>query len=185
MKIRPYEEKDNESVRFVCLNSEGPSKSSKSTQHFVLTTYCDYYLEKEPHNCFVAEDECGNIAGYIICSENYDRFREIFLREYLPRIPKYNLFRRISATLSTELHAVYKNEYPAHLHIDVLPEYQRMGIGHKLTDALSAHLKQKNIKGVMLTVNASNKKGVGFYKKYGFTFLEERKGSAAYGLKLN
>ncbi len=36
MTIRPYEEKDKENVRFVCLNSEGPCKSSKRGINFGL-----------------------------------------------------------------------------------------------------------------------------------------------------
>jgi ribosomal protein S18 acetylase RimI-like enzyme len=36
----------------------------------------------------------------------------------------------------------------------------------------------------MLTVWENNEKGQGFYKKYGFTFLEKNKGNVAYGVKL-
>ena len=47
MEIKRYEEKYKEDVRFVCLNCDGPSDMSESTEHFILTTYCDYYIEKE------------------------------------------------------------------------------------------------------------------------------------------
>ncbi|MBQ3537223.1 MAG: hypothetical protein IJA39_01470 [Clostridia bacterium] len=59
-----------------------------------------------------------------------------------------------------------------------------MGLGHKLTDVLLVHLKGKNVKGVMLTTRIKNKKGRGFYDKYGFTLLEEMKNCAVYGIKL-
>ncbi len=183
MNIRPYEEKDKENVRFVCLNSEGPCKSSKRKQNFLLTTYCDYFIEKEGHNCFVAVNENDEAIGYILCAENYDNFKKTFTEEYLPRIKKYEFKFRKSAQLSTKLQEEYKEEYPAHMHIDVLPEYQRMGLGSKLTDRLCEHLKAKGVKGVCLTVWAGNKTGRSFYEKYGFSYLETRVVAAVYALK--
>ena len=184
MTIRPYENKDKENVRFVHLNSEGPCKSSKRGINFSLAVYCDYYIEKEPENCFVAVDENDRAIGYIICAQDFDSFYPVFLSEYRTKIKKWEFKRRKSALRSVIPHEKYKEEYPAHLHIDVLPEYQRMGLGHKMTDALLAHLKAKGIKGVMLTTWIKNEKGRGFYDKYGFTLLAEMKNCAVYGIKL-
>ena len=185
MKIRPYEEKDRENVRFVCLNSEGPCDMNATGQFFILTTYCDYYIECEPENCFVAADENDRAVGYIICTEDYDTFRPRFLEEYLPRLDKLGPHYRISAKNSTRLQEKHKAEYPAHMHIDLLPEYQRMGIGSQLVDTLAAHLKAKKIPGVMLTVGSSNQVGQNFYRKYGFTQIDKMPGDIAFGLKIN
>lgn len=184
MIIRPYEHKDKEDVRFTCLNSEGPCKLSERGKHFILTTYCDYYIENEGENCFVAADENDRAIGYVICTEDFDVFKERFVKDYFTRIPKWQFRRRKSALKSIIPHEKYKEEYPAHLHIDVLPEYQRMGLGHKMTHALLEHLKHKGVKGIMLTTWIKNKKGRGFYDKYGFTLLEEMENCAVYGLKL-
>lgn len=185
MTIRPYESKDKENVRFVCLNSEGPCKSSKRARNFTLAVYCDYYIENEGGNCFVAADETDRAIGYVICTENFDIFKERFIKNYYTRIKKWEYRRRKSALRSIIPQEDFKAEYPAHLHIDVLPEYQRMGLGRKMTDALVEHLRNKGVKGVMLTVWIHNEKGRAFYEKYGFTLLEERKNVAVYGLKLN
>lgn len=184
MTIRPYKEKDKENVRFVCLNSEGPCKSSKRGINFALAVYCDYYIENEPENCFVAVDEKDKAIGYIISTQDFDKFYPVFLDKYYMRIKKWEFKRRKSALRSVIPHEKYKEEYPAHLHIDVLPEYQRMGLGHKMTDALLSHLKAKGIKGIMLTTWIKNEKGRGFYDKYGFTLLAEMKNCAVYGIKL-
>lgn len=184
MTVRPYEEKDKEDVRFVCLNSEGPCGLSEGGQHFILTTYCDYFIEKEGRNCFVAADENDRAIGYVICAENYDEYLACFLSEYIPRFKKTESARRREAMESSELQGKYKADYPAHLHIDVLPEYQRMGLGHKMVDALCEHLKTKGVRGVMLTVWEKNNTGRSFYQKYGFTLLEIKDGNAAYGIKL-
>ena len=184
MVIRPYEPKDFNNVRFICLNSEGPCDMDERGQFFILTTYCDYYIEQEPEHCFVAANDEDRAVGYIICTADYDVFRPRFEAEYLPRLDPYPKRYRASAARSTVLQEAFKREYPAHLHIDVLPEYQRMGLGHRLVDALCAHLKALGVPGVMLTVGSSNKVGRSFYNKYGFTLLKKEIGDVAYGLRL-
>ena len=184
MTIRPYEERDKESIRFICLNSNGPCKASEKEINFLLTTYCDYFIEEEGRNCFVAADENDNAVGYILCAENYDNFSKAFRSKYLPRISRYDLKSRLFAVLSDFFQRKYKKTYPAHLHIDILPQYQRMGLGHMLMDALCLNLKSKGIKGVCLTAGVKNIKGRKFYEKYGFTLLEEMPVAAVYGLKI-
>ena len=187
MIIRPFEEKDKENVRFVCLNSEGPCQMTPDEQHYILTTYCNYYIEKEGRNCFVAVNDDDEAIAYIICTENYDAYRKIFLEEYVPRIDDnlkvWGFNAKQGAIDSTVLQEKYKEEYPAHLHIDVLPEYHRRGIGHMLVNALKEHLHNKGVCGVMLTVGSKNVVGQGFYNKYGFDFLEQAGDDVAFGLK--
>ncbi len=184
MNIRSYKNTDREDVRYVCINCDGPSDMSESAEHFILSTYCDYYIEAEPENCFVAADSSDKAVGYIICSDNFDRFYDTLKKEYIPRIPEEETQLRFYATTSAVFQEKYKNDYPAHFHIDILPEYQRMGIGHKLVDILCEHLKNKNIPGVMLSVSADNLKGDTFYKKYGFTLIESTPAANVYGIRL-
>lgn len=184
MTIRPYKEKDKENVRFICLNSNGPCKASEKDINFLLATYCDYYIEEEGKNCFVAADENDNAVGYILCAENYNNFRKVFCRKYLTRISKRDIKLRLFAFFSDFFQRVHKKKYPAHLHIDILPQFQRMGLGHMLMDALCGHLKNKGIKGVCLTAGTNNEKGRKFYEKYGFTLLEEIPIAAVYGLEI-
>ena len=183
MTVRPYEAKDKEDVRFICLNSEGPCEESEEFQRYILTTYCDYYIEKEPYNCFVAANEEDRAVGYIICTENFDAFLQCFTDEYAEKM-KYNKYLYKATLRSVKLQKTFKELYPAHLHIDVLPEYQRQGLGHQLVDRLCAHLKAKNVPGVMLTVGSSNEVGQSFYNKYGFTKLKTVYDDVAYGISL-
>lgn len=181
LTVRKYEEKDKEGVRFACLNSDGPAESENFGK-FILHTFCDYYIEKEPENCFVLSDD-GNAVGYVICTEDYDTYREVFDKEYLPLNKDLGEELYKWAETSTVIQEKHKNEYPAHLHIDILPEYQRQGWGGKLIDALSEHLKAKGVRGVMLTTGSDNEKGCGFYRKYGFTEVDLIDGEIAFGLK--
>lgn len=182
--IRPYREKDWADVRYICLNSEGPCTMPEAGVNWILSTYCDYFIEQEGCNCFVAADENDRAVGYIFCAENYDKFLPVFEEKYLVRIPDDGTWYYPSAKDSTFLQKKYKDEYPAHMHIDVLPEYQRCGLGSKLVDALAGHLRSKGIKGVMLTVGADNMVGQNFYRKYGFSHIETHDGDMAFGLKL-
>lgn len=182
ISIRKYDKKDSDGVRFACLNSEGEAITGNLGE-FILHTFCDYYIEKEPENCFVLDDD-GKAVGYIICTENYDRYKEIFDRDYLPLNCGLGDELYKWAEESTVLQNKYKASYPAHLHIDILPEYQRKGWGGKLLNTLSDHLKSKGISGVMLTAGTENVNAGMFYKKYGFEQLEILGTDVAFGKKL-
>ncbi|MBR2867903.1 MAG: GNAT family N-acetyltransferase [Clostridia bacterium] len=183
VSVRKYDPKDYENVQFACLNSEGPATDPEQTQRFVLITFCNYYIEKEPENCFVLDDD-GRAVGYVICAENYDKFKPVFDAEYLTQTLDMPPHRYEWASTSTVLQEKYKEEYPAHLHIYILPEYHRKGYGGQLINALFDHLRSKGVKGVMLTVGERNSTGIGFYKKYGFEFIEQWKDDVAFGMKL-
>ncbi len=184
LTIRKYEEKDYDNVCYVCLNSEGDDDMSEELCEFVLHTFCEYYIEKEPENCFVLDDD-GRAVGYIICAENFDRFKKVFDEEYYIRNLHFDEGRLQWAREAYLLHEKFKEEYPAHLHIDILPEYQRGGYGGKLVAALSEHLKSKGICGVMLTTGTKNTTANNFYKKYGFESLEIYDTDIAFGKKIS
>lgn len=182
--IRPYRQEDAARVRKICRETAGEgARTNEKTGAMVLDTYCNYYIEHEPQNCFVADDS-GEAVGYIICAENFADFRPVFYSEYLTAVRRRSPAFSLAAWGSIWFERKYADEYPAHLHIDILDGYQRMGIGTRLMDALTAHLRSKGVAGVMLTVDADNEKGVSFYKKYGFTPLGELYGELAMALKL-
>lgn len=184
MIIRSYEEKDKENVRFVCLNSEGPCKSTKRGINFALAVYCDCYIENEPENCFVATDENGRAIGYVISAQSFDEFKKVYTANYFTRIKKWEYRRRRSALRAIASQEKYKEEYTAHLHIDILPEYQHMGIGRKLMDALCDNFRKKGVEGVMFTVWHKNYNAIKFYEKYGFKLIETKEKTLVYGMKL-
>ncbi|MBR3803321.1 MAG: GNAT family N-acetyltransferase [Clostridia bacterium] len=140
-------------------------------------------MEQEPENCFVLDDD-GKAVGYIICAENYDKFKSVFDTQYYTRSLQLSDEYIKWAKDAYILHEKYKEDYPAHLHIDLLPAYQRGGYGGKLVAALSEHLAAKGIKGVMLTTGTSNTTANNFYKKYGFEELEIYDTDIAFGKKL-
>ncbi len=186
IEIRKFEAKDYEDVQYVCLHCEDAPEDPPELQEFVLHTFCDYYIDNEPENCFVLSDD-GKAVGYVICAENYDSYKKIFDEKYLPLNEHLSEGLYNWAKNSTVLQAKYKEEYPAHLHIDLTPPYHHKGYGTQLIKALCEHLAKKGVKGVMLTVGSKNVNAVKFYTKCGFTLLEQigevNDGEIAFGIK--
>lgn len=182
LSIRKYNEKDYDDVRYVCLNCDGEALTGTGAK-FLLLTYCDYYIENEPDNCFVLDDD-GRTVGYILCAENFDNFYEKFRAHYLPALIPLGESRHQWAKNSVVLHEKYKDEFPAHLHVDLLPDYQRQGWGTRLMNVLFEQLREKGVTGVMLTAGISNEAGKNFYRKHGFTEYETFITDVAFGKKL-
>lgn len=61
--------------------------------------------------------------------------------------------------------------YPAHLHIDLLPQAQRQGWGRRLIAALCEALAARGVPGVHLQYDAANTNAGAFYEHLGFVEL--------------
>jgi GNAT superfamily N-acetyltransferase len=59
-------------------------------------------------------------------------------------------------------------KYPAHLHIDILPEYQRKGHGTNLINAFLEAVKKADANGVHLDMVQHNVTARAFYERMGF-----------------
>lgn len=60
------------------------------------------------------------------------------------------------------------SKYPAHMHIDILEQYQRKGWGSKLIHALFEAVKSEGAVGIHLDMVRWNTTGKNFYEKIGF-----------------
>ncbi len=67
-------------------------------------------------------------------------------------------------------------DYPAHLHINILPEFQGQGIGTTLLHAFLDRLRQCGVPGVHLGTSTLNPVSMKFYEQNGFTLLRESPG---------
>lgn len=167
MTVRPYQEKDKNNVRNVCIVTAGAENGSAKEKLFILNLYCDYYIEQEPQNCFILADDNDNAVGYILCSENMKRYIKN-TSTYRSLIRSKGFIKYLFSWGEIFAHLPASGKCKAHLHIDILPEYQHKGHGTQLINALCDNLKSKGIHSVMLVVNSSNSNAVSFYKKNGF-----------------
>jgi ribosomal protein S18 acetylase RimI-like enzyme len=68
---------------------------------------------------------------------------------------------------------VFFAEYPAHLHMNLLPDYQGKGIGTRMILHFEDHLRVKGVGGVHLQTSNYNFKALPFYEKMGFRRVKE------------
>lgn len=181
MNIRRYEERDYEKVRQICLTNADVSPDNNKVADFILLMFCDYYIEQEPENCFVAVDDNDEPVGYVYGAIDYDKYRKTFLAQYYPRIKAISLRRSCEAKIEMRDHEIYKKGYPAHFHIDVLASYQSAGVGSMLLSNFCDNLKRKNADGVMMICGKDNIGAQKFYKKNGFEVLHTKRTGVAMG----
>lgn len=184
VNIREAKQDDIDRVKYICIQTaDEKAKTDKSTGEIIANTYSTYYIREEPETCFVLEDD-GLVVGYIICSANVKNFRKNFRKTDLKKIKKINRISAIESWFIPLPYMIFKRIYPAHLHINLLEDYQGKGYGTELMNALLFKLKGMGVKGVMLLAAADNKGAVEFYKKHKFKILITAFGGVAMGKKL-
>lgn len=141
-------------------------KNSEEKRKMLLLRFCDYYAEKCPDTCFVAEEN-GTVVGYVICCPDSAVFKKEFPK-FAKRNGSLSIFQRLQCFGDSVLYLPFKAKYPAHLHIDILPDAQRKGYGKKLIEALTEELRKQGKCGVMLAVSAGNTNALKFYKALDF-----------------
>lgn len=176
VKVLPFEDRYKQDVRAICLATAGPNAYKPKSTRFLLSTFCDYYLEHEAEHCLVAVDtQTERAIGYILCAPCFNKFRRIFRREYFPKVISCGFFNVLEAFGSMVLPFFFKKSYPAHMHIDILPDYQGNGLGTEMTQILLNKLECENVSGIMLTVDTVNTGAIRFYKRMGFDVILQLK----------
>lgn len=75
-------------------------------------------------------------------------------------------------------------EYPAELHIDLLPRVRGQGYGRRLIEGLAGDLRARGSRGVHLGVAADNDNAIAFYGHLGFAELARGDASIVMGMRL-
>ena len=185
MEIRKFRPEDAEAIRGICL-ATCTDPWLRENQNVLYTKYADYYVTEEPGNIFVAEDESGRVCGYILCSSDPAGYLRAWKETYGPRIAGSGLRGSgLQAFTELQVRRLARKGYSAHLHIDILEDCQRQGVGTKLVNALCEELRTRGTDGLYLGCSAGNAVGNAFYRKYGFRLIEKVPGCNMYGLKLN
>lgn len=127
--------------------------------------------------------------GYIIGTSDTQAFVHRWHEKYLPHLEEQgiakpmagedigwgenlpNALRSLAHSPDLLLHDNHPSllqQYPAHLHIDVLPDYQHKGMGRALVEAFLKELRKKGASGLHLGMNVSNDNAMKFYQRVGF-----------------
>ena len=181
--IRPYEPRDWDAVSHICVvtgEAGGDASGLYASDDLMPDIFARPYLLLEPELAFVVEDEQG-VGGYILGAADTRVFARRYAAEWLPwfrlkyqhtqpPVTKDDQMRHLGFTPERMLLPEI-DEYPAHLHIDLLPRLQGQGIGRSLIRALVEALRQRSIHGLHLSLDAANSGAYAFYERLGFTPL--------------
>ncbi len=154
--------------------------------------YVGPYIVGQPQLSFVIADDQG-VAGYVLGAadtRSFEAWEEKHwwptLREHLPLrdgdSEDEQLIRQLHLpVLAPEL---VVTDFPAHLHIDLLPRVQGRGFGRHMLDTLFRQLRDEGVAGVHLDVGEDNHNAIAFYEHLGFATVGRGESSFYMGMPL-
>lgn len=181
--IRPYAPGDFEAISDICLRTGELGNDATglySSDELLSDIYARPYVLLEPELAFVLQHEQG-VGGYILGVADTARFVQRYRSEWLPLLERK--YAHVAAPRTRDertRHRAFNPEqmlipeldsYPAHLHIDLLPELQRQGFGRRLMEHLVRALDERGVPGLHLSVAAANTSARAFYARIGFREL--------------
>lgn len=175
----------------ICLRTgdDGADASALTAEpRLVGDVYLGAYLRLAPELAFVLVDPAvpgpDGVVGYVVGVADSAAFHERLERDWWPALrERYPLGAHVSgdngydADLVRAIHHPAPVEpaivarYPAHLHVDLLPDAQGGGHGRRLLGALFDALRTAGVPGVHLGVSLRNTAAIGFYQHLGFRWL--------------
>ncbi|KRV50742.1 GCN5 family acetyltransferase [Wenjunlia vitaminophila] len=185
VRVRPYRPEDRGDVYDICIRTGdrgGDARHLYPDHDLLPSIFAGPYVEYDPELAFVL-DNGERAVGYVIATADTVRFAQQFRDHWLPsladryprpapdaspRTPTDQMLHLLHTPENIVLPQVVA-EYPAHLHIDILPEYQGAGHGRALMAACLAALADHGVPTVHLGMHPSNTRARAFYDRLGFT----------------
>ena len=138
--IRPCTFDDEQAAIAVCLRTGDAGNDASALYndpHVLGHRYVSPYLHLSPELAFVLEDPEGSVCGYVLAALHSDAFYRRYVDEWLPKMRQ--LHSQSSSDDRTDkddgniIEGFYNDslesfrlfeDYPSHLHIDLLPGAQ-------------------------------------------------------------
>lgn len=198
MRIRPATAADTARLDEICLRTgDDGADATALYRHpdLVSAVYVRPYLTFAPDLAFVLADADDAAAGYVLGVADTAAFEEACGRDWWPPLraryaigtadpgsPDGGLLELIHHPERTP--ATVTDRFPAHLHVDLLPEAQGRGHGRMLVEHLFAELRVRHVSGVHLGVSPRNLRAVAFYRRLGFQPFDSADGGGLLTLHL-
>lgn len=184
--IRSFRPGDEAKVYEVCLrtgNAGADATLDYDDPELLGHVFAGPYVALASEFAFMLVDESDAVVGYALGTPDTAEFSRACehawwpgLRKRYPEQPR----RASDAALVRAIHHPWSPpeeilvDFPAHLHIDLLPEAQGAGHGRALMQALLGALADAGAPGVHVGVAGANVRAVGFYERLGFTTWSQR-----------
>jgi ribosomal protein S18 acetylase RimI-like enzyme len=193
--IRPYESTDLARMREICLltgAAGGDATGLYSSDDLLPDLFVEPYVTFAPGWAWIVEVD-DRVEGYLIAVSDTRAFTSWWADTWTPWFA--TMYPRPQQPFSEEDRLVLRgyrpaeieiaevDDYPAHLHIDLLPAAQGRGWGAKLIGRLRSELADVGVPGVYAALDAENVAARGFYERIGFTELpSSTPGGPIYGV---
>lgn len=202
LSIRLYRPSDLSALYHICLltGDSGKDASAKCNDHDLIGHYyAAPYAVIDPTLCFVVANDDDEAVGYVLGTADTLAFVDQCEVKWFPPLrARYALPSPNDASLDARLirlihrgmaAQVYISpellaQYPAHLHIDLLPVAQGQGFGKQLMTYFLNVLRSRGVKGVHLGVGATNINGIAFYRRCGFKEIAKPVWGLVFGMGL-
>lgn len=178
--VRPYEPRDLADLYDICIRTGDAGRDATGTfldDTVIPDVYAGPYAALEPDLAWVV-DTGERVSGYILGAADTRDFARRYRAQWLPGFAeRHPLPATVANAEQRMIRAGHEPErmigpdqdrYPAHLHIDLLPELQGRGFGRKLVRTLLAELRRRGIPGVQLGFSPQNTSAAAFYARIGF-----------------
>lgn len=182
--LRRFTPADLPSLYDVCVRTAdagGDARPLYPDQDLMPTIFLAPYVALDPSLAFVVDDG-SRAVGYVIGTADTAEFVRRCRQEWLPTVAGRYPAPVALSTPSDEMLALLHNPermivpelaaYPAHLHIDLLPAYQRKGLGRELMAAFLAALAERGVPAVHLGMVTANVAARAFYDRLGFHVID-------------
>jgi predicted N-acetyltransferase YhbS len=181
VSIRPYRSTDLAAVSHICMRTGDAGKDAHAFYRdtdLLPDIFVRPYLAAHPGLSFVADDG-GRAVGYIVGTHDTGTFVTWFRHNWLPPLTDRHPLpvRPAEGWHDTMTLSLYRPErmlwpelvdHPAHVHANLLPDYQRRGLGGRLMAAFLDALSDAGAPGVHAAHSKYNISARGYYKKMGF-----------------
>ena len=191
---------DEPGAYYVCLKTGDHGKDGEpfygDDPDALGRIYTGPYLAFCPKFSLVLEDDWG-ICGYALAAFDSRQFFERYEREWRPKlVERFPMPTGDPSAWSRtqEAHQLYHepdyycpepyDEYPSHLHIDLLRRAQGRGHGRRMIEELVARLRTAGSPGVHLGMSEKNDDAFGFYQALGFRELTRHEDAIYMGMRL-
>jgi ribosomal protein S18 acetylase RimI-like enzyme len=196
-RMRPFRPGDEAALADICLRTAdagGDATGVFDDDRIWAEVFVLPYVARHPDLAFVVETDAGDVVGYVVATDDTHAFEDWFHEEWWPvrgaRWPRPEI--ESSRQDGTLVYAYgrrggaepYGDAYPAHLHIDLLPEAQGQGWGRRLIESVIDALRARGVEGLHLATAVENNGAIAFYHRLGFTPLESHPGVQAFGMSL-